>query len=122
MNVVELSIEYHCERIQKWFEKEKSKGNKDAIRGSIWYIIVGFKESSLNGPYYMIKDEVLLRGIFRSNYESLTKYVTDNSTVLGVCYFGCSTSNKSMFDFYQQERKWRFLSVATSYQKNSFSS
>lgn len=121
MNLVELSIEYHCNVIKRWVEKEKSLGKIGTINGSIWYIIVGFDDSSLHGPYYMGRDSEMLKSVFGDNYVSLDRYMTDKSMILGVCYFGLS-KNKSMFDFYQQERKWKFLSFVTSGKKNLFSS
>jgi hypothetical protein len=104
MDLIELVIHHHCEYIEKW----KVKFNRD-LCGSIWYIIVEFNNSSLLGPFYMPQDSKFLMSVFGDEYSNFIKYTSKKTMTMGVCYSDLS-KKKNMFEFYQQDKKWHFLS------------
>ena len=109
MNLDHLSIDCHCNCIKKWAQRKKQEtGILYPLSKSIWYILVGFDNSSLYGPYYFNKDHEFLQSIFMDDYERLDKNLNKKNMILGICYYDYS-SRKSMFDYYQQEKFRMYL-------------
>lgn len=109
MNIVDLSIQYHSEFIDKWAEYKLKVGCGNILIGSIWVINVEYDRSTLHGPYYIKKDATHLHDIFKQKYDTLESYVNHNTMTISVCYFNLYNTG-SIFDFYQKDKKWLFLS------------
>ena len=47
--------------------------------------------------------------VFGDEYSNFIKYTSKKTMTMGVCYSDLS-KKKNMFEFYQQDKKWHFLS------------
>ncbi len=109
MNIVDISIQYHSEFIEKWAEYKLKVGGGNILFGSIWVINVEYDRSTLHGPYYLKKDAVYLHNTLKQKYNKLESYVKPNTMTISVCYFNLYNTG-SIFNFYQKDKKWLFLS------------